>query len=422
MAYACFDNNGYTYYKRDGSKLFFSDETHRYLFDYIEKDLSNLPALLMQFISQRINVENMEIVDGAFDDRIIEIIKDTLGEAHPYYKYEWKKTIIKNTGAYFNNVLLHRCHEINSPVSEEWYLERAEHLLAPFLELDDPYPRDYYNVYRRAIGADGYTAGYDDIETLITVPPRMPTGFAEELYTQRIASNILYFILDIAAEGIEKLTTSQRVCLYGNIVYPTFAENALSITKRLGFYPQQGIRDQSTKDIFIPLWSLGGLNIGRDGIPENMSESFAAAVDWAETQTQTTVFEEYEIDDLRQILFLEIMQMVQAGTMVRKCKNCGKYFVVSNRKTAYCDRVDETGRICSAVGPTRNFQKKMEKDEALKIYTRAYRTHFARVRNQKMSQTDFQIWCEEAKKKLEQARAGQLDIDSFQKWTKDKIK
>ena len=110
--------------------------------------------------------------------------------------------------------------------------------------------------------------------------------------------------------------------------------------------------------------------------------------------------------------------MLQDRVMVRKCRHCGKYFVVANRRIAYCDRVDEAGVRCSAVGSQQSFQKKMESDEALLIYNRAYKTHHARVRKGTMSKEDFELWYSEAKERMERARAGELDIAQFQEWLK----
>ena len=35
------------------------------------------------------------------------------------------------------------------------------------------------------------------------------------------------------------------------------------------------------------------------------------------------IYEEYEICNLKQLLQMEILSMIQADTMIRKCRNCG---------------------------------------------------------------------------------------------------
>lgn len=56
------------------------------------------------------------------------------------------------------------------------------------------------------------------------------------------------------------------------------------------------------------------------------------------------------------------------------------------------------------------------------LHQRAYKTHFARIKNgkskKKMSQNEFQMWAIEAKQKLDATRAGQLSIEEIQQWLK----
>ncbi|MGO4928349.1 DUF6076 domain-containing protein [Fundicoccus sp. Sow4_F4] len=53
-------------------------------------------------------------------------------------------------------------------------------------------------------------------------------------------------------------------------------------------------------------------------------------------------------------------------TLVKKCRNCGRYFVVKNLNVEYCSRLidpDEESldnRTCSDVGPKRSYMKKLE--------------------------------------------------------------
>ena len=178
-------------------------------------------------------------------------------------------------------------------------------------------------------------------------------------------------------------------------------------------------RSQNLNEIFSELHSIDSRNIETNGVSEEVKGYFDLAINAAKKIETTQIYEEYEVSNLTQLLYVEIMSMIRAETMIRKCRNCGKYFVVSNRKTAYCDRIDKSGERCSAIGPSRNFQKKMGEEDALKIYTRSYKTHFARVKKGTMEKSAFAEWCKDAKEKLEQVRAGQLDIAAFQEWLKN---
>ena len=171
-------------------------------------------------------------------------------------------------------------------------------------------------------------------------------------------------------------------------------------------------------DIFSKLASLEGKNIENGKISQEEKEALRAAVNLAKKQKNIQKYQAYEVTSLEQLLSIEIMAMIQNETMIRRCRNCGKYFVITNRNTAYCDRIDESGKRCAAVGPSRSFRKKMEADEALKMYTRAYKSHFARIKKGTMGKAAFTEWCKEAKGKLEHVRSGLLDMAAFQEWLK----
>lgn len=125
-----------------------------------------------------------------------------------------------------------------------------------------------------------------------------------------------------------------------------------------------------------------------------------------------------KIDGLKITLYDIIFSLPITGYHIKRCKNCGNYFITNNRNTSYCDRINKFGECCSVVGSSHLFQQKMEEDEALKLYTRAYKTHHARLRKKKMTQEDFYDWCSNAKRNLDKVRKGELDISIFKEWLK----
>ncbi len=119
-------------------------------------------------------------------------------------------------------------------------------------------------------------------------------------------------------------------------------------------------------------------------------------------------------------LMVEFIKMVENNMKVRRCRNCGKYFIVSNMNIEYCDNIAEgENKACSEIGSNRSFSKKLKQDPLLEAYNRAYKTRFARVRySKKMSQAEFNEWYIEAKNMLESARSGEITSDEFQIWLK----
>jgi hypothetical protein len=110
--------------------------------------------------------------------------------------------------------------------------------------------------------------------------------------------------------------------------------------------------------------------------PENIhpdaAEKFKYLVEKANNGYFQGIYEDYEVNSLNEVLFLEIYHMALSNTQVKKCGNCGKYFVVKNLNVEYCDRrIDndeksEDIRTCSDVGPKITYKKKFDEDLLLK--------------------------------------------------------
>lgn len=378
MAYVGFDDCGYEYFDEGHYLLFSEDNSHELLFHYVAQDLSCLSELFDQYISQRMDTSTFKLRDCPGCDSSIDQMKRVLTDAHPYYGHEVQKVLIRAIGNYFNNLLLYSCYHQHIAIpdfSEAWYTEKVTALLAPLLKLGDTCPSDFYNEYLERTGENAYTAGQSNAEihtAIYDVPREMPTGFSNEIRTQCEISNMLYFLLDISASGLNMLTTPQRIWLYGNIMENSGTE--MVVPKQLSLkhpvlyqvgenYSQAVERNCELDNKFHPLYALGQFNVGRDGVPADMEETFRSVIEYTRTITVDKPYEEYKINNLRQLLYLEVWSMLQGKMMVRKCRRCGKYFVVPNRKIAYCDRTDEFGVCCSVVGSRQSFQKKMETDK-----------------------------------------------------------
>lgn len=437
LGYVEFNDKGYEYFDTVRFVLFNTDDSHNNLFEYITKDLSRLPKLLEQYISKRLDTNTFEMCCIQCDDNELIEIEKMLISTHPYYKYEYKKTIIQAIGGYLNTLIQYSIGSnciTEELVTREWYIERFKHLTQEVLSKYEPYPNELtpedffisYESWIRDIYADSSVTFEEKF--LYNVPFQKPIAFISVIDTQKTISNMLYFILDIAAPDIGHLATSQRVWLYGNIFQNLYSQSILTVTQQLSFFKQPCFRDgdrtQESEycckldDIFSPLYVLNGINVEQNGIPVELLDKFHLAVEFAEHVISNMIYGEYKIDNLYQLLYLEIISMIQHGIMIRKCKNCGTYFVVKNRNTVYCERINEYGQSCSIIGPKLTFKEKMNNEECLKIYNRAYKTHFARFKKGKMTRIEFDKWCIEAKKKLIKVRAGKLELSTFQEWLK----
>ena len=64
-----------------------------------------------------------------------------------------------------------------------------------------------------------------------------------------------------------------------------------------------------------------------------------------------SMWQYFAIQNLEEMLYLELMEMVKRGIRIKRCGLCDRYFVLTDkRKRDYCDRIYENGRTCKQLG------------------------------------------------------------------------
>lgn len=418
--YATFRNDTYDFVDRNDQYIFSSDSTHIILFDYTAKDLSSLPQLFEHYVSQRLDTKTLELKDCPKDDNDIFNIQELLKSAHPYYRnknIDWDHIIISEIGRYFNNLLI---YNKSFDVEKEWYKKRFINLMPASLKSIDTLPDElsfdeFHHQYEMRVGKREFE--HEEMEVVITGVKEKPKGFYSIIIMQKALYNMLHFILDISAKGLEALTIPQRVWMYANI----FEGPEISILKLSPFnsrsYEEKN-EYNNRYEIFTSLKNLGEEYYSNNKIPPELANNFEAAIEYTKKTDATQYLEKYKIGSLNALLYQEVLSMIQSGIIIKKCKNCNRYFVVTNRKMEYCNRIVKGNIRCSDIGSKRTFEKKKNEEPALKIYDRAYKTHYARYMKKKITWPEFESWVSEAKGKLAQVRSGELDISDFQQWIK----
>ena len=103
---------------------------------------------------------------------------------------------------------------------------------------------------------------------------------------------------------------------------------------------------------------------------------------------------------------------------IHKCKNCGRYFVVTGNITQdYCTRLMEgSEKTCRQMGAVVQYQSRQMKNPAAREFTRSYKAHNARVRYGTMSKAEFTAWSKTAREKRDACIAGKLSFEDFVAW------
>jgi hypothetical protein len=127
---------------------------------------------------------------------------------------------------------------------------------------------------------------------------------------------------------------------------------------------------------------------------------------------------QYVCSSIYEMLELEFTKMLESNIRLRKCKRCGKYFIMKgNYDTNYCDRVAEgQTRSCQDLAAQENYKAKAAENPALPIYSKYYKRYAARVRSRQIKEADFKKWKFQALAKRDECSDGKITVEEYVAW------
>lgn len=126
----------------------------------------------------------------------------------------------------------------------------------------------------------------------------------------------------------------------------------------------------------------------------------------------------YHFSTVSQILELEFTKMLEMDIRFRKCKRCGKYFIVKgNHGTKYCDRIPEgKTQSCQKLAALENYKLKNADNEAKKIYDKYYKRYSARLKVNQIKEKDFKQWKYTAVTMREDCNDNKISLQEYINW------
>ena len=102
---------------------------------------------------------------------------------------------------------------------------------------------------------------------------------------------------------------------------------------------------------------------------------------------------------------------------MRKCKRCGKYFIMKgNYDTNYCDRIAEgETRNCQELATQEN-HKKTADNAAIPLYQKYYKRYAAHVRVRQIKEPDFKKWKYQSMTNRDECTDGKITFAEFEEW------
>ena len=130
---------------------------------------------------------------------------------------------------------------------------------------------------------------------------------------------------------------------------------------------------------------------------------------------------QYQFGAVANILELEFTKMLEANVRFRKCKRCGKYFIMKgNYDTNYCDRVAEgETRNCQELAAAENYKARIADNQAIPIYNKYYKRYAARVRVKQIKEDAFKKWKYQAIALRDDCADGKITVEEYIQWMED---
>lgn len=132
----------------------------------------------------------------------------------------------------------------------------------------------------------------------------------------------------------------------------------------------------------------------------------------------------FESNDVIQSFIIELFEMTEIeSTAIKKCKNCGKFFVPDNRvDELYCNSIYENNKTCKEVGPFRTKQKLMQENDDLRVYRNVYQKLLLRTRRNPTNtqyEEDFNNFKEENNELKKKVENGEIPQAKYVKWLEE---
>ncbi len=417
-------NSGYSLYSEEGECLFTEEIGYESLFQFAHTEINEIHDLLEKYMDDMIDLNTADVISTKADKGLIDSICTILEDAHPYFKLQASEAVAEAIADYLLQLVIYRTFDTRQDMlfedtftekyDREWFREKLIPLCGYLFSSPDQYESFEERVFSRYKGILEYKTPVNKVQ---------PYAFQKLLINHGQIKQLLYWVLDITVPELSDLTIGERKSLYDTlfpkpIVAPDLdAVRCLSLTN-----PYSRKFELTRKDgtLSPQLTDLYDYNVYDKSLSLEAKNLLKAQIRKIKGIGEQTLYEEYKINDIFQILFLEIEQMIKNNVPIKKCRYCHKYFVVADKKVEYCSRIapGET-EPCNKIGPSRVYKANLEKDYPLKIYERAYGTRYAQFNRSSISMEEFDAWRIEAREKLDAVRAGTLDESIFAQWIEE---
>ena len=189
-----------------------------------------------------------------------------------------------------------------------------------------------------------------------------------------------------------------NLLLNGDDILPYLKERCAQLKDLLEYI--SGEKRQELNELFVK----------SEWLPKNLKFEFITDV--------ADVYEVATIETIDDLIFFDIYNTIKMKYLIKKCKNCGRFFVPRGRADIeYCNRTPKgETKSCSQIGAVRKFQEKQENNQVFAEFQKAYKRNHAKIKAGKLTEKEFNEWSKIAREKRELAMNDEISFDEFAKY------
>lgn len=124
-------------------------------------------------------------------------------------------------------------------------------------------------------------------------------------------------------------------------------------------------------------------------------------------------------DNIYTVLYISLYNLVlHNNAMIRKCKNCHRYFLTKKTNTYYCDNLFVEGKTCKEVGNQLSQKRKENKEPVYGKYRSIYANKSTLLKRYPdiYSKEDYEEWKSTSKQFMNDIKNGKKTYEEFDKW------
>ena len=420
--------------------LVFVEEGCDLVFSFLESSSEKVTELLQTYFDKRIDLKTLTKKDGKVSKTLCEGIKKEMERIHPFLASNRHAPMFAIMAEQLNRYIYIIDRE--RPVPREEYYELYRHLIQPIVSIGtQPLPPTLVPTSNEFI--ERY---YSQLEAIYPEKAGRP-GFQYIEIVRKEAERYVYWVLDQSAFRFKDLDRGARVRLYSRVFRKSIINSDLRFVSRYYWKEPEaydyfansargrlieGIQSglsaedasarteqqiQERRDRMETAEYLALLNSDRQQLSDELKAYMDAEISAAREESTATLFEEYQVNTLYELIQLQMWLLSKGETIIKRCRHCGRLFVAEKPSVDYCMRImDGETEPCNVVGPKKAFSKRLEEDHTLKTYNRVYKTIYTRMKRGSISVEEFNTWKAEARQLLEKTRAGEMREEEFTDW------